>query len=58
MIIEPADRKYLDIQVGELSDHVEHPDWQKLYEGHLWSRMAVIEPFLPYHAEQYCDIAI
>jgi hypothetical protein len=56
MIIEPDDRKYLDIQVGELSDHVEHPDWQKLYEGHLWSRMSAIEPFLPYHAEQYCDI--
>jgi hypothetical protein len=56
MRIEPADRKYLDIQVGELSDHVEDTGWQKLYEDHLWSRMQAIEPYLPATVTRSCDI--
>jgi hypothetical protein len=54
--VEPADRKYLNVQVGELSDFVESPDWQKLYEEHLWQRMNQIEPYLPDTVKQYCDI--
>jgi hypothetical protein len=56
MHVDPADRKYLDIQVGELSDHVEDPQWQKLYEEHLWDRMERIEPFLPDEVVRSCDI--
>lgn len=64
--VEPADRKYLNIQVGELSDHVEDPGWQRLYEGHLFERFCAIEPFLTIAVSpgllgqprpvRYCDI--
>jgi hypothetical protein len=56
LIIEPADRKYLDIQVGELHDFIEDPRWQKMYEDHLWDRMTDIDEYLPETVTQYCDL--